>query len=75
MPSDVHDTEGSTRIVEFSFYPTPEQPRWGLLHVLTDAYSENPWGRRGTMRGDPNLVRAFKQAYQERGQVLTTSTH
>ena len=44
-----------------------------MLHVLTDAYAENPYGRRGTMRGDPDMVRAFKEAYHDSGPVLASS--
>lgn len=56
-------------IVEFSFYPTPEEATWGCLHVETDGFEANPWGRRGTMRGDADFVRALKEAYHDRGPM------
>jgi hypothetical protein len=58
-----------TEILEFSFYPTPTEPIWGCLHVLTDDFEGNPWDRRATMRGDPELVRALKETYHDQGPV------
>ena len=49
---------------EYAFWPTPEDPEYGLLFCVDEE------GKRWTLRGDPDLVRMLRDAGPEgRGEL------